>query len=833
MGRLLGDLRYGVRTFLRNPGFMAVALFSLALGIGANTTIFSVFASIAFRSFPVKEPDRLALLSEDNEQQQRGRRPSYATFLELKKQSQVFEDWTLTGLGAGPVTLSALGRAEQGRLSEVGSGFFSVLGVSPILGRSFELNALSREDKQTAVISYGFWQRFFGGDADVLGQTLRVEGFPKTIIGVMPPDFWVFPWAKDADVWCSTLDPRFEFSENPDLRWMTPLGRLRKGVTMEQVRAEMDVISRRLEELDPGANKGWSIQVDGLREWADRGYRETLHLLMGAVAFVLLIACANVANLLLARGASRQKELAVRASVGASRLSLLRQLMTESLVLAVIGGALGVTLSLVGVRIFLAMAPTWLLRGEEVSISCVVLAFTIGISFLAAVLFGLFPALQTSKPDLQNWLKEGGRSTIASGSRSRSILVVAEVALALVLLVGAGLMTNSFLRLQQVDPGLNPENVLVADVFLAGAEYWNYAEDDRKRVTSQGLLFFEQVLERVRALPGVVSAGSAGPAPPGNGWMHNVGIVGQEPPTGGQQLRASYCEVSPEFFETLEIPLLKGRTLYSGDVESSSWVVVINETMAEQFFPNEDPIGKSLRLSMPGWAMEGEVAGGRPREIVGVVGDVKRWSVKWRRVPLMYGSHQQHVWEYPGGQYASHLQKDFVIRTAANPMSLARELQRIVAEVDPDQTIYSTRTMENALSEMLAPERFWMRLYGIFAAIALILAAAGIYGVMSYSVNQRTHEIGVRMAVGAQRRDVMKLVIWQGLKLTVVGLAIGIGASFWLTKFIAGFLYGVSPGDPLTLVVVSMVLVVLAIAACYVPARRATTIDPMVALRYE
>jgi putative ABC transport system permease protein len=596
---------------------------------------------------------------------------------------------------------------------------------------------------------------------------------------------------------------------------------------------EMEVISRRLERLDPEENKGWSIQVEGLRERADGGNLETLYLLMGAVAFILLIACSNVANLLLARATSREKEISIRAALGADRLSLLRQLLTESLVLAVLGGALGVLLSLIGVRIFAVMAPTWLFDVGEFNIDLRVLGFTLGISLLAGLLFGVLPALRVSKADLHESLKEGGRSSRSFGGRSRNALVVAEVALALVLLVGAGLMANSFVRIQQVDPGFDPKNLLVVEVFLAGTQYWDYAEGDLKRVTSQGLPFFEQVLERIRALPGVVSASTAGPAPPGNGWRHNVEIVGQEPQAEGNKFRADYCEVSPGFFETLAIPLLKGRYLNAQDVESSTWVVVINETMAKQFFPNDDPVGKSLRLSMPAWSMQGDVDGGRPREIVGVVGDVKRWSVRRGQRPLMYSSHNQHVWEYPGGQYSSHLRKDFGIRTATNPMSLARDVRRIVAEVDPSQTVYDTRTMEQALAEMLAPERFLMQLYGIFAAFAVILAAVGIYGVMSYSVSQRTHEFGVRMAVGAQKADVLTLVIKHGLKLTVIGLAIGLGASYWLTSLVSGYLYGVTPADPFTLAAVSIVLLAVTLAACYIPARWATKVDPLVALRHE
>jgi putative ABC transport system permease protein len=677
MGGLLGDLRFSVRMLLRNPGFTAVALLSLALGIGANTTIFSVFNTIVFRPFPVEDPDRLALLLERNQEQQRTRTPNHLILLELKKQSQVFEDWTITSWGGSSVTLSALDKAERGKIGEVGPNFFSVVGVLPALGRSFGPEFLPRGESEAAVISHGCWQRFFGGSPDVLGQTITVEGFRKTIVGVMPAGFWLFPWAQDTDVWLA-----YDRSVKPKQRWVRHIGRLKPGVTLEQARVEMEVISSRLEELDPASNRGWSIEVVPLREWADGGSLETLYLLMAAVALILLIACANVANLLLARATSRQKEISVRTALGADQLSILRQLLTESLVLALLGGALGILLSFIGIRIFFLMAPPWLFDVGEFSIDLTVLGFTFGISLLAGTLFGIFPALRASKPDLHEALKEGGRSSRSMGGRSRNTLVVTEVALALVLLAGAGLMTNSFLRLRNLESGFRTQNLLVVEVFLAGTKYWDYAEKDLKRVTSQGLPFFEQVLERIRALPGVVSACTAGNAPPGWAWPANIEIVGQEPQAEENKLRASYCEISPEFFETLEIPLLKGRYLSVRDVESSPWVVVINETMAKQFFPNDEPIGKFLRLTMPGWSYEGEVDGGRLREIVGVVGDVKRWSVRRGQRPLMYTSHAQHVWEFPGGQYSSHLRKDLVIRTATNPMSLARDVQRIVAEVD-------------------------------------------------------------------------------------------------------------------------------------------------------
>jgi len=822
------DLRYSTRILLRNPGFTAVALLSLALGIGANATIFSVFSTTLFRTIPLKEADRLVLLVETHREQDRTRSLTHQAILDLTKQSRVFESWSVTSRwGAPSVTLSGRGKAERGRYYEVGPDIFSVVGIQPVLGRPFSHEFPANGESSEAVISHGFWQSYFGADPDVLGQTITVEGSKKTVVGVMPPGFWLYPWTKGTDLWVA-----FDLSKMPKLRWLNPLGRLRQGVSIEQVQAEMDVISQRFAEIDPETNEGWEIRVVPLREWAVSGdRRETLYLLMGAVGFILLIACANVANLLLARSASRQKEIAVRASMGADRLSLLRQLFTESIMLAVLGGVLGIIVGFIGIRIFVAMAPSWSYSGEEVGIDLVVLAFTLGISLLAALLFGLFPALQASKLDLHSSLKEGGRSSRVPGGRSRKILVVAEVALALVLLVGAGLMTNSFLRLQQVDPGFDPKNVLLARVTLAGTPYW-YGSAERRRVTPQGVVFFKRLVERVRALPGVVSAGTANGPPPATGYSNPIDIVGRAPRSKDDPLRVQYCEVSPGFLETLGIPLLKGRYLTEQDVEGSPWVVVINEAMVNELFPNEEPLGRSLYMSMVTGG-SGTIREERPREIVGVVGDVKRWNLKWGQRPLMYGSHEQHVWEYPGGRYVAHLSKDLVIRTATNPMSLAQDLQRIVSEVDQNQAVYNIRTMEQDLSSMVTTQRFWMQLYGIFAALALILAAIGIYGVMSNSVNERTHEIGVRMAVGADTGAVLRLVITQGLKLTFLGTAIGILGGFGLTRLISSYLFGVTPTDPLTYIVVSLFLAIIAVAASAFPAQRAARVDPLTALRYE
>jgi len=825
MGSLLRDLRYSCRLFLRYPGVTVVALLSLALGIGANTTIFSVLNTVLLRPFPVKEPERLVVLFERNLQQGGGRVPTIATFEEWKKQTQVFEDMGLTGMGGEPATLTGTKEAVRINAESVGTNFFSVVGIAPALGRAF-LPEDTPPYGRAIVLSHGFWQRQYGGDRNIIGQTVAVEGMKMTVIGVMPRGFWLFPWASDTDAW---------YAENPgtspDTRWLTPIGRLRPGATLDQAQAELETFFMRLEREQPDVYRGWGIRVESLHEWAVGENRKTLYLLLGAVGFVLLIGCANVANLLLARASARRKEIAVRSSLGAGRLRLIRQLLTESLLLALAGGALGVLIAWWGIDLFIALAPEWFPRTSDITIDATVLGFTLLLSLLTGFIFGLAPAVQASRPDLNESLKEaGGRSTGGSGSRGRSLLVVTEVALALVLLMGAGLMINSFIRLQNVDLGFDPKNILKAEVFLAGPKYWSDIGGDTKRVTPQADLFFQQMLERAERLPGVVSAGI------GSLWYmprRPFRIAGSPPQAPKDQPQASFADVSPGYFRTMGIPLLKGRTLSDRDVAGAPWVVVVSESFARRHFPNEDPLGKLLYLTIRVDAVNRSMEEDRPREIVGVVGDVRYWGPTDEAPLVMYGSYLQHPWDYPGGFYSFHLWTKMMLRTATDPSSLIAAVQRIVAELDKDQVVFDVMTLERMISTYVAPQRFWMQLFGIFGGLALLLALAGIYGVMSYSVERRTHEIGIRMANGAQRRDILKLVVGHGLRLALIGVAIGIGVSLALTRLVAQFLYDVKPTDALTFVVVAIVLTAVALGAAYIPARRAAKVDPMAALRYE
>jgi len=818
------DLRHGLRLIGRSPGFASVAIITLALGIGANTTIFSLVNALVLRPLRLEAPDRLVVIRETNVKQGGQRDPTAASYAEWSRFNQTFQDIGRGNLDGAPETLSGLGRAERVSMDSCTANFFSLLGVQPFRGRTFLPEDAPQREGATLVISHALWQRSFAADPKILGQTVSIGGNPKIIVGVLPPGFSLLPWDMKVDAWLA-----YQPAANPRSRWLTTIGRLKPGITIEQAQAELNAMVRR-----PEADPDWTVRLQPLHESVVGGSRRRfLYLLLGAVGFVLLLACANVANLLLARAAARQREMAVRASLGAGRFRLVRQLLAESLLLALLGGALGVLVGVWGIRILLALGLFGFDDALTVNIDTRVLGFTLGISVLSAVLFGLVPAFRASKPDLNESLKEGGRSSAGLHHRTQGLLLVSQVALAVVLLVGAGLMMNSFLRLQRDDLGFNPKNVLRADIFLNGPQYWQQLPGDMKRVTPQGAVFFQQVLERIEALPGVVSASISHLAPPGRVLPRALRIVGRPAPPPGRQARAGYNEVSAGFFRTLQIPLLKGRHLTERDAEGSPWVIVINETMARRFFPNEDPIGKLVQVKILGSASNVTVDEDRPREIVGVVGDVRHFGFGAAPFPIMYGSYRQRVSDYPGGFYSGHLWKSITIRAVSDPLSLAAAVQKVVAEVDKDQALFDIMSIEQGLSQSLSSRRFTTRLFGIFGGLALFLAAVGIYGVMSYLVSRRAREMGVRLALGASRGDVLKLIIGRGLKTTMLGLALGIAGSLALTRLIAGFLYQVKTTDPLTYLIVALVLAAVAVAACYLPARRATSVDPLIALRHE
>jgi predicted permease len=830
---MYNDLRYAFCQLVKTPGFTIVAALSLALGIGANTTIFSALNALVYRPLPYKDPDRLVVIWETNTKLPgRTQEPSVADVLDWRTQNHVFEDIaSVSGLEGGTETLTDANGAERVTTQGASPNLFSLLGIKPAMGR-VPVSEDVRSHGETVVISDSFWRRRFDGSPDVLGRAFNIEGTDCTVVGVMPPGLSRVLHEK-TDVWMQIPTAIEAYSKRTDHDFMA-IARLKPGVTLQQAQSDIEVIAARLEQEYSETNKDRGAKIVPLHEDLSGWARGILYPLFGAVSFVLLIACCNVANLVLVRTEARRKEFAVRASLGAGRLRLVRQLLIESALLALLGGLLGVLIATWGIQIFrsLASAFPWV---ETVNLDLRVLLFTLTLSLLTSFLFGVFPALQASNPDLNVTLKQGDkRTSTGSGRRIRSVLVISEIALALVLLVGAGLMMNTVLRLQRVQLGFNPENVLTMEIFLSEAQHVTHIPGGfLKKVNPRATRFYQQVLERIQGLPGVKSAGMISLVPPG--WMEarTFTVSGRPAPDPEKRPYAYYAETSSGLFRTLEIPLKRGRYLDERDVESAPWAVVINETFARRFFPGENPLGQQLRLRSEPFQLEEN----REREIVGIVGDVKNGGPARDTPPALYVSYRQQPDTYAGGYVATHLRQDLVIRTMAPVRgvteSLTAAVRRIVAEVDKDQPVYDVMTLEQVLSKFMSPWRFYLQLMGLFAGLALTLAAVGIYGVISYGVGERTHEIGLRMALGAQRADVLRLVVKQGLILTLAGLVIGLATAAALTRLIARFLFGVTPTDTVTFFIVSLLLMGVALLACYVAARQATKIDPMVALRCE
>jgi len=838
---MIDDLRYGLRMLARQPGFTATAVLSLALGIAANTTIFSVINGVLLRPLPHHEPERLVMLWEMYREQARSRidAVTVGNFTDWKDQNRLFAGMGLVG-NADPATWTGASEAQRILVQHATPDVFSLLGAKAVLGRTFLDEDLQGGGTRFVILSDAFWKRSFGADPKVVGQTIIVDAAAVTIVGVMPPRFWIFPWADRVDAWRLFNTQGVNVAGNRHNRYLTAVGRLKPGVTLPQAQLELDTISSRLALEYPKTNKGWGVSIHPLHEAFFGGYRSSLLRLLAAVGFVLLIACTNVANLLLVRAAARQREVAIRSSLGAGRFRLIRQWLTESIALSLLSGVVGLLLSFWGIEMFRAIAPPRWYQGTDLSMDGRVLGFTFLVSTLAGILFGLAPALQASRTDLSESLKEAARGSQWSAGKARgslslrAVLVPSEVALALILLIGAGLTARSFLRLLQVDPGFNPQNLLTALVFPTGPKYSRVTPRGAglaaiRRVTPQVESFFRDALERIEKLPGVEAAGMTS-ALPGRGYQEprEFTIVGRPAPSLREKPATGYTEISPNYFQVMQIPLLKGRNLSDRDNAGAPWVAVVNEAMARQFWPKEDPVGQQVHLSID-QGMEED----RPRQIVGVVGDVRQYPSQEKPDPVLYVSFLQHPIEYPGGRANSHLRKTLVIRTKTDPAGLTAGVRRVVAEIDEDQPVYEVLSAEQLLASSVSPSRFYMRLFGTFATLALILASAGIYGVMSYVVAQRKHEIGVRIALGAHRRDVLRLVLKQGMKLTLAGLAIGLAGSYGLTRFIASQLYGVTPTDPLTFTGVSLLLAAVGVLAIYFPARRAAQVDPMVALRSE
>ena len=808
-GDLGQDLRYGLRMLARSPGFTIVAVLALALGIGANSAIFSVVNTVLLQPLPYKNPDALMMVWEDATHLGfPDNTPSPANFIDWRDQNTVFEG--MAAMAQASFNLTGAGEPERFDGRKVSANLFNLLGVAPALGRNF----LPEEDKpgsRVVILGHGMWQRRFGGDPSVIGRALNLNGESYTVVGVMPPGIDL----PSMENWHDQLWVPIAFSSEEAAsrgnHYLEVIARLKPGVTQKQAQAEMTTIAKRLEQQYPAQNTRIGIKVKPLHEQMVGNIKSALLILLGAVGFVLLIACANVANLLLARAAVRQKEIALRLALGASRSRLTRQFLTESVLLAGLGGGFGLLLSVVGLNLLKKFIPESISQAHAIGIDGKVLLFTVLVSLVTGVIFGLAPASQASNFNLNDTLKEGGRDSGASarGNRIRSLLVISEVAVSFLLLIGAGLLINSFMHLRKLDPGFRADHLLTMKVALPETKY----PDKEHRAP-----FFRELIRRVQTLPGVQSVAVASNLPlTYNGDSMPIGVEGRPDPPPDQSPDVVLRVISPGYFSTMGIPLVAGRDISEQDRPESNKVVVISEKTAQYFWPGQDPIGKRLK--------PGSTTSDSPwREVIGIVKDVRQNDFVAPPKMQMYMAHEQV------GSFAANA---VVVRTAVDPLSLGTAVRKIVWEIDKDQPVSDIRSMEEIVSSAVARQRFSTMLLGIFAAVALVLAAVGIYGVMSYSVAQRTREIGIRMALGAQRSDVLKMTVKQGLKLVVTGVVIGVAAAFVLTRVMASLLFGVSATDPTTFATISFVLIGVAALASYIPALRATKVDPMIALRYQ
>lgn len=796
MRTLLEDLRYGLRMLLKSPGFTVVVVLILALGIGANSAIFSVVNAVVLRPLPYRDPDRLYQLS--GMKASGSRWISAPDFLTWQKRTQVFEQ--MAAARQLSFTLSQVDEPEQVHALSVTRECLPMLGTPPLLGRLFAEDDFRPGAPRVVLLGHQLWRRRFGSDPQILGKPVTLDGEAYTVAGVMPPAFQFN--RRLFELW-APLTFTAEHLGRRDWPAFMVFGRLKPGVTRQQADTEMDTLSGALRQEFPETHKDWRAVLASLQEEVAAESRTTLLLLLGAVGFVLLIACMNVANMLLARSWGRAKEIAIRSALGARRLRVIRQLLTESLLLAGLGGALGLLLAAWGGPALARLFPGSLPRLDQTSLDVYVLAFTLLLSVLSGVLFGLAPALQVSRVDLNETLKETGRSGAGGwrGHRLRTLLVVAETALSLVLLVGAGLMIRSFVRLLQVNPGFKAERILTVRLPLP-----TYRVRDRKKQPA----YYTEILEQVQTLPGVQSAALVTILPLGGiSTVMTFARTGEEADEKGWTV--PFRSISPEYFRVMRIPVLMGRPFNESDREGAPQVAIINEALARRMWPGENPIGKSLP------------AGGF-LPVVGVVGNVKYGSLMAEPRPELYLPYLQRL---------GVPQSALVIRTASDPSKLTASVRKRIRELHSDQPVNEVRTMEELIANSVSRPRFYTVLLGVFGGLALLLAAAGVYGVMSYSVSQRHHEIGIRMALGARPTDVLKLVVSQGARYVVIGVAIGLGGAFAATRLLASLLYGITPTDPPTFAVISLLLLAVALAAIYVPAHRASRVDPMVALRHE
>jgi putative ABC transport system permease protein len=801
MGTLLQDVYYAFRTLKKSPGFTAIAVLTLALGIGANTALFSVVDAVLLRPLQFKNPSRLVWGWGKCPLCEHGA-ISPSDFVDYRAQNRSFEHYGARAVGDSLFNLTGTDKPIQITGSMITAGFFDALGVQPRFGRGFTLSDEKTTDPDVVILSHHLWQERFGGDPNVIGKSIALDGKTRTVVGVLANDM---PVLTQADLWFPAP------FENPGMQsrrshFLRPIGLLKPGVTISQAQAELDTIASRLATQYSETDRGWRQELEPLQSVLVGNVGPAFLVLIGAVALVLLIACANIASLILARNTVRQREIAIRTALGAGRSRLVRQLLTESLVLALIGGVAGIFVATAGVELLKQLGPQSLPRLDEVNVNGVVLAFTFAIAIFTGILFGLGPALKATRRDLTQSLKEGGSSGDSrSKHRAHNTLVVAEVALSLVVLIASGLLLNSFWRLMRTPLGFDPANVVITEVSLVSPRY----DDPRRRES-----FFRELQERTQSAPGATSAGFISELPLSGEGNDTFFTITERPPANPNENEdADFRVVAGDYFGAMRIPLLAGRNFESQDASEDRQVLVVNEPFAKKFFPHESAIGKHVKL------FEGK-SQFAIREIVGIVGGNKHFALQESLRPEMF---------IPD----SHMRMSVVVRGAGDPAALATAVRQALHQIDPDEATSTFRTMTDVVSSSAANDRFNTLLLGAFGAIALLLTAAGIFGVLSYLVTQRTQEIGLRMALGAQQADVLRVIVGHGLRLMLVGLGIGVAGALIVTRWMSSVLFGVKPTDPLTFTVVAIVLGAVAFLASYIPARRAMRVDPMVALRYE
>ena len=827
----LSDVRYTLRLWRRHPAMVVVAGLSLGLGVGATTTMYGVVNRVSNYQLGFADADRLAVLwTTDLEKGITQQEPTWTIVQAILEHGQSFESFGFFQGSGAPVTLSTTTEATRVSQMPVDVNALSVVGVKPLLGRTYRVedfnDPVKQKEARSIVISYETWQERLGGAPDVIGKSIHVDGETRSIIGVMPKGFSLVPWEDKIAFWIAN-----DLRKIPEARWMIAVGRLKPGVSVASAQAEATVIARQVMEARGEKLGAAAAKVESLHDSFFRGATTGLGFFLGAVSFVLLIACANVANLLLAAGAARRKELALRAAAGAGRGRLVVQLLTENVLLSLVGCGFGLILAFWGTRLFALLIPVdWPELLRHIPVDAHVLGFAVAISVGSSLVFGLLPALRASRADLNEVLKEGTRGSSVRGSGSRSALLVAEVSLSMVLLVGAGLMMRGFLHEQHDLPGFDTTRLLTADILLGGTKYFDKTPQDMNLVTPQAEIFYDQVLDRVRAIPGVTRAGVISHLPI-EVWYQPFTIVGRPAPEAGKEPLADVNEVDAQALDTLAIRLLRGRLIREDDTASTPWVAVVSKTFADRHFAGQDPLGQAIRVSIG--PRGNAVKEPQPRQIVGVVADVTYPSFEREKPAAVYIPFRQHLSQYGREDEWIHTRKVLAVRASVDPLTLVRPIQDAVAHVDRDQAAHDFMTMDQRVSSSasVTNSRFFASLLSTFGTLAILLAMVGVYGVMSWVVGQRTTEFGIRMALGARARDVVAMLMMQSLKPISLGVMIGIAGGFGLSRAFNSMFWRIATVDPMVMVAISAVMLTVALIAAWVPVNRVTRIDPQAALR--